>query len=75
MASKDITFTIEKHLGEIGYAGRMTKEVNLVSWNEADAKVDIRGWDEEHKRMTKGIALTNEEAEALCDVLMDYFGR
>ena len=38
-----------------------TKELNLVSFNGAKPKYDIRTWDPDHEKMGKGITLTDEE--------------
>jgi len=51
-----------------------TREVNIVAWNDGPGKVDIREWDPEHKRMTKGITLYEEEAERLVKVLAGRYG-
>ena len=37
------------------------KELNLISWYGNPAKLDIRGWSDDHTKMTKGISLTEEE--------------
>ena len=50
------------------------KELNLVSWNERDAKFDIRDWNNTHERMSKVITLTKEEAMALYEILKEEFG-
>ena len=42
-----------------------TKEINIISWNGAEGKVDIRSWSPDHSRMGKGISLTVEEFKAL----------
>lgn len=42
-----------------------TKEINIISWNGAEGKVDIRSWSPDHSRMGKGISLTAEEFKAL----------
>ncbi|PKL26790.1 MAG: hypothetical protein CVV47_01090 [Spirochaetae bacterium HGW-Spirochaetae-3] len=47
-------------------------ELNLVSWNGREPKLDVRSWDPSHSRMGKGIALTKEEAERLRDALGAY---
>lgn len=52
--------------------GRYTTEINMISYNGADPKVDIRKWNRAEDRMGKGIALTKEEAGAL---LMALQGR
>lgn len=40
-----------------------TKEINLVSWNGAPAKYDIREWSPDHSNMSRGMSLTKEEME------------
>ena len=54
-----------------------TKEINLVSYNGAEAKVDIRTWqttEDGERKMSKGITLTNEEATKLRDALNKLLG-
>ncbi len=48
-----------------------SKELNLVSWNEREAKYDLRDWNETHDKMGKGITLTKEEIEKLKAALND----
>lgn len=48
-----------------------TKEVNMVSWNGREAKLDIRDWAPEHEKMAKGITLNKDEARKLRDILND----
>ena len=70
--AKDFEYEILEQLGEFSNNGRgMVKEVNVISWNGADGKVDIRNWREDHSRMGKGISLTNAEARKLRDLLND----
>ncbi len=45
------------------------RELNLVSWNESKAKLDLRDWAPDHKKMSKGITLSREEAAILREVL------
>ena len=47
----------------------MATEVNIISYNDAPEKVDIRSWNKETGRMYKGIALTYSEARTLKDLL------
>ncbi len=51
-----------------------TREVNIVAWNDGPGKVDIREWDPDHKRMTKGVTLFEDEAERLTEVLAKRYG-
>ncbi len=45
------------------------KELNLISWNGAAPKYDIRDWAPEHEKMGKGITLTEEEMKSLKNLL------
>lgn len=68
--SKEITYEIVEEIGVLsrkpsGYQ----KELNLVSWNGAPAKYDIREWLGDHEKMTKGTTLSEEEAAALRELL------
>lgn len=65
-----ISFEITKHLGVISESAKgWTKELNLVSWNNREPKYDIREWDPEHEKMSKGVTFTEEEASILKDLL------
>lgn len=48
-----------------------TKEANVISWNHREPKVDIREWNSDHSRMTKGITLTADEVKNLYMALND----
>lgn len=48
-----------------------TKELNLVSWNDNPPKYDIREWNPEHDRMSKGVRLSPEEMQRLKEAVMD----
>lgn len=48
-----------------------SKEINLVSYNGAPPKYDIRTWDPNHEKMGKGITLTKEELTQLESVLKE----
>ena len=61
---KEFSYTIEKHFGTVSGAGSLPLELNLVSFNGAPARYDLRKWRDkangEHT-MQKGITLTREE--------------
>lgn len=62
----DIKYDIIEEIGVISENAKgWRKELNLISWNGAAPKYDIRDWAPEHKKMGKGITLTKEEVEAL----------
>ena len=46
-----------------------TKELNYVSWNDRDPRLDLREWSPNHERMGKGMTLSIEEAKALKEIL------
>ena len=61
---EEITFEIKEHIALLNTSETgWTREVNLVSWNGTNPKVDVREWDPDHKRMSRGITLTEAEAE------------
>ncbi|HOO60433.1 MAG TPA: YdbC family protein [Candidatus Mcinerneyibacteriales bacterium] len=66
----DITVEIVKEIGVLSESNKgWTKELNLVSWNGREPKYDLREWDPDHEKMSKGITLTKEEAVKLRDYL------
>jgi len=70
MDADAIKFEIVEHIAVLSESkSGWTTELNKVKWNDRDPKFDIRPWDPEHKRMGKGITLTNEELAKLKDAL------
>lgn len=62
----DLKFEIIESYGVLSTSAKgWTKELNKVSWNDAEPKFDIRDWSPDHEKMGKGITLTDEEAEKL----------
>ncbi len=62
----EITYEITKELGVLSENAKgWTKELNLVSWNDREAKFDLREWSPDHQKMAKGITLSREEAAQL----------
>ena len=51
-----------------------TKEANIVCWNGGSPKLDIREWDPDHERMSRGITLYEAEAERLARILCKRYG-
>ena len=57
----EIKFEIKENLAILSESAKgWTKELNLVSWNDKEAKYDIREWSPEHDKMGKGVTLTVE---------------
>lgn len=46
-----------------------TKELRSISWNDKEAKYDIREWSLDHEKMGKGVTLSKEEIVTLRDLL------
>ena len=66
----DIKFEIQKEIGILSENAKgWRKELNLVSWNGAAPKYDIRDWAPGHEKMGKGTTLTAEEAKELLELL------
>lgn len=66
----EIKYEIVKSLGVLSEsANGWKRELNLISWNDRAPKYDIRDWDPEHEKMSKGITLSQEEMEILVDLM------
>ena len=66
----DIKYEIIKKAGVLSTsASGWSKELNLISWNDRDAKYDLRDWSEDHTKMGKGVTLSKEELLALKELL------
>ncbi len=65
----DFNYEIIKELAVLSESPKgWRKEVNLISWNGAEPKYDIRDWAPEHEKMGKGITLTKEEMEKFLEI-------
>ena len=74
--TKEIKFDIIKKIGTLDSDSKMPKELRLVSWNNADAKYDLRSWwtdKEGNERVGKGLTLDNEELYSLYEILKEMY--
>ena len=63
---KNIILKITEELAVLSVSGSgYTKEINLVSWNGAEPKYDIRSWSPGREKCGKGITLTQAEVKNL----------
>ena len=73
----DIKYDIVEEIGAVsGKVSRGgTKELNLISWNNREAKYDLRDWAPDHAKMGKGITLSINELRELKKLLnnMDIY--
>lgn len=67
--AETVAYKIVEHIAMIG---DKEKELNLVSWNGRDAKLDLRAWSQDHERAYKGMTLTHQEAKDLHAALGEY---
>ena len=66
----DIKYEIKKEIGVLSESAKgWRKELNLISWNGAAPKYDIREWAPDHEKMGKGVTLTPEETGKLAELI------
>ncbi len=66
----DIKYEIINKIGVLSHTEKgWEKVLNLISWNDREAKYDIRDWSPDGKTMSKGITLSKEELIALKNLL------
>lgn len=66
----NIKYEIIEEIGLLSNSEKSwNKELNLISWNDREAKFDLRDWAPEHEKMGKGITLSREELKVLRDLL------
>lgn len=66
----EFKYEITEEIGVLSESkGGWRKEVNMVSWNDKPAKLDIREWAPNHEKMGKGTSLSSEEVAKLKELL------
>ncbi len=71
MTEREVTFEIVEHIGVLSEnESGWRKELNLVSWNGQIPKYDIRDWDQDHERMSRGITLLPRDMRKVVDLYM-----
>lgn len=66
----DIKYDIVEEVGILSENAKgWRKEINLISWNGAKPKYDLREWAPNHEKMGKGITMTKEEIDKLREIL------
>lgn len=66
-----ITHEIIDTVAILSRKGSWTTELNIICWNGGDPKFDIRAWNEEHTKCSKGVSLAEKEARALMRALQE----
>lgn len=66
----DFKFELTKEIGVLSESAKgWRKELNLISWNDATPKYDLRDWAPDHEKMGKGVTLSEEEIQKLKELL------
>lgn len=66
----EIDFEIKETIGTLSESAKgWTKELNLISWNGREPKYDLRDWSPDHKKMGKGVTLSDDEIRTLKELL------
>ena len=65
-----ITCKITRHIGVISESSKGWRlELNMVSWNDAEPKLDIHDWSPDHERCNNRGTFSREEASTLIKLL------
>lgn len=65
----DVKYEIVERIAILSESGKWTKELNKISWNDRPAKYDLREWNHEESKMSKGLTLSDDEVRNLREVL------
>ncbi len=66
----EIKYEIIEELGVLSESAKgWRKELNLISWNGAAPKYDLREWAPNREKMGKGVTLTEDEVKELCKII------
>lgn len=67
-------FEITKHIAVLGTneKNKWKKELNIVKWMNNPSKYDIRSWNTDHTKFSKGVTLSTEELHTLKGILEEH---
>lgn len=73
----ELKYEIRRHLAVLNRNEKTgwTKEANVVAWNDGAEKLDIRDWNPDHSKMSRGVTLSEDEARILSKALIEVLGR
>ena len=66
----DFNFEVMEQLGELGESRGYVKEVNIISFNNREPKLDIRTWKK--GKILKSISLSDTESKKLLRILQEW---
>lgn len=64
-------FEIIDQIAVISRRGTWSLELNVVKWGEHEPKYDLRTWNDDHSKCSRGITLNEEEARTLMIAIGD----
>lgn len=65
-----IKYEVKESFGVLSESTKgWTKEIRSISWNDRDAKYDIREWAPDDEKMGKGVTLSKDELKKLKEIL------
>ena len=71
--SSCVEYRITARIGVLNeFSTGWKKELNVVSWNGGQPKFDIRDWDANHEKMSRGITLHEGEARAMAEMIISW---
>ena len=71
----DVKYEIIDNIATLSRKGNWALELNIVRWNDGEPKFDIRSWNEDHTKCSKGINLTPGEAQVLVAAMQERLER
>lgn len=71
-AEEGFTKIIHDTIGELSNDGRLSRQLRVVEWGSHPPKFDLRLWDVNSDRSSKGITLTKEELIKLKEILDSF---
>lgn len=77
MINSKFEVKIVEHIATLSESGDYSRELNVVSFNNREPRLDVRVWRQDgggSKTPLKGIQLSDTEVNALCDALNNYIG-
>lgn len=67
-----IKYEVKESYGVLSESAKgWTKKLRSISWNDREAKFDIREWSPDDEKMGKGVTLSKDELLKLRDILND----
>lgn len=67
-----IEVVIYDQIASLSDRGGWTREMTVTAWNGGKPKFDVREWSPSHDRMSRGIVLSEAEANAVCRLYSEY---